>query len=144
MYFDHAVREAPGGKMDVQSEFCCGRGGWNGLSNGLWGSSVNINHYWSTEFLYVIFHHYLPWYLSEYHLRIMLDPCRCKPWPTKTLSMSLPKTYQNLTKTLPKPLLHFITSMLNNMLSYQSWHYPDNHDFHNVPAREEQEDKVIK
>ena len=45
--------------------------------NGMWEFFSEYKPLWR-HLICIIFHHYLPWYPSEYHLRIMFDHSHCQ------------------------------------------------------------------
>ena len=64
--------------LGVQPEFCRkGEGDWIALPNGLWHFFSEYEPLLRNQ-ICIIFHHYLPWFTSEYHLRIMFDHSYCQ------------------------------------------------------------------
>ena len=64
--------------LGVQPAFCRkGGGGWIALPNGLWQFFSEYEPLLRNQ-ICIIFHHYLPWLSSEYHLRIMFDHSYCQ------------------------------------------------------------------
>ena len=53
------------------------RGGWNALPNGLWQFFSEYEPL-LRHLICIIYHHYLPWFPSEYHLWIMFDNSYCQ------------------------------------------------------------------
>ena len=52
-------------------------GGWNSLLNGLWQLFSEYEPL-LRHLICIIYHHYLPWFPSEYHLWIMFDNSYCQ------------------------------------------------------------------
>ena len=64
--------------FNVQPEFCRkGGGGWIALPNGLWHFFSEYEPLLRNQ-ICIVFHHYLLWFPSKCHLRIMFDHSYCQ------------------------------------------------------------------
>ena len=86
--------------LGVQPEFCRkGGGGWIALPNGLWHFFSEYEPLLRNQ-ICIIFHHYLPWFTSEYHLRIMFDHSYCQNVHSQSQNRCF-KEFANFRRKIP-------------------------------------------
>ena len=86
--------------FSVQPEFCRkGGGGWIALPNGLWHFFSEYEPLLRNQ-ICIIFHHYIPWFTSEYHLRIMFDHSYCQNVHSQSQNRCF-KEFANFRRKIP-------------------------------------------
>ena len=76
-----------------------GGGGWIALPNGLWHFFSEYEPLLRNQ-IGIIFHHYLPWFTSEYHLRIMFDHSYCQNVHSQSQNRCF-KEFANFRRKIP-------------------------------------------
>ena len=95
------VREAPAGSGCCSNKILAwGRGGGGG-ENPFWKQYGNSIAMWLRNLTFIILHHFLPWYPSQYHLRIMCDHCRCQNISISIVKIAVFKKWLNFGEKSP-------------------------------------------
>ena len=76
-----------------------GGGGGIALPNGLW-QFFSVYEPLLRNQICIIFHHYLPWFTSEYHLRIMFDHSYCQNIHSRSHNRCF-KEFANFRRKIP-------------------------------------------